>query len=181
MSEFLPPPDYVLMADCIYYEQVLSCSFRSIMIPYKIATLQSFWKSVVCLIVSHLISIQSIVPLVESLKLLCGPETCIVCCYEQRTEGVNPEVERQFFEVRLCFYFHKLSGDICHSYRLTCSHFFLSCCNRTSAVRRFLQRNKTQNLAVQTSTFCTFEEKPDYRTPIVTYKLGTVYWACLRY
>ncbi|XP_047467312.1 protein-lysine methyltransferase METTL21D [Mugil cephalus] len=62
VSAFLPPPHYVLMADCIYYE-------------------------------------QSIVPLVESLKLLSGPETCIICCYEQRTEGVNPEVERRFFEL----------------------------------------------------------------------------------
>ncbi|XP_037652058.1 protein-lysine methyltransferase METTL21D [Sebastes umbrosus] len=62
VSDFQPPPHYVLMADCIYYE-------------------------------------QSIVPLVESLKLLSGPETCIICCYEQRTEGVNPKVERQFFEL----------------------------------------------------------------------------------
>ncbi|XP_071402665.1 protein N-lysine methyltransferase METTL21D [Centroberyx affinis] len=62
VSDFLPPPHYVLMADCIYYK-------------------------------------QSIVPLVESLKLLAGPETCIICCYEQRTEGVNPKVERQFFEL----------------------------------------------------------------------------------
>ncbi|XP_040916792.1 protein-lysine methyltransferase METTL21D [Toxotes jaculatrix] len=62
VSEFMPPPHYVLMADCIYYE-------------------------------------QSIVPLVESLKLLSGPETCIICCYEQRTEGVNPKVERRFFEL----------------------------------------------------------------------------------
>ncbi|XP_034531716.1 protein-lysine methyltransferase METTL21D [Notolabrus celidotus] len=62
VSEFLPPPHYILMADCIYYE-------------------------------------QSIVPLVETLKLLSGPETCIICCYEQRTEGVNPKVERQFFEL----------------------------------------------------------------------------------
>uniref|UniRef100_A0A1A8F1K9 Methyltransferase like 21D n=1 Tax=Nothobranchius korthausae TaxID=1143690 RepID=A0A1A8F1K9_9TELE len=62
ISEFLPPPHYILMADCIYYE-------------------------------------QSIVPLVESLKLLSGPETCIICCYEQRTEGINPEVERKFFEL----------------------------------------------------------------------------------
>ncbi|XP_061599980.1 protein-lysine methyltransferase METTL21D [Cololabis saira] len=62
VCEFLPPPHFVLMADCIYYE-------------------------------------QSIVPLVESLKLISGPETCIICCYEQRTEGVNPEVERQFFEL----------------------------------------------------------------------------------
>ncbi|XP_049917566.1 protein-lysine methyltransferase METTL21D [Epinephelus moara] len=61
VSDFQPPPHYVLMADCIYYE-------------------------------------QSIAPLVESLKLLSGPETCIICCYEQRTEGVNPKVERRFFE-----------------------------------------------------------------------------------
>ncbi|KAM6961049.1 protein N-lysine methyltransferase METTL21D [Aplochiton taeniatus] len=60
--EFLPHPDYILMADCIYYE-------------------------------------QSIAPLVETLKLLSGPETCVLCCYEQRTEGVNPKVEREFFEL----------------------------------------------------------------------------------
>uniref|UniRef100_A0A667XJM1 Valosin containing protein lysine (K) methyltransferase n=1 Tax=Myripristis murdjan TaxID=586833 RepID=A0A667XJM1_9TELE len=62
VSEFLPPPHYILLADCIYYE-------------------------------------QSIMPLVESLKQLAGPETCIICCYEKRTEGVNPKVERQFFEL----------------------------------------------------------------------------------
>lgn len=44
-------------------------------------------------------SSQSISPLVESLKSLSGPETLIICCYEQRTEGVNPKVEEQFFEV----------------------------------------------------------------------------------
>ncbi|XP_075874263.1 protein N-lysine methyltransferase METTL21D [Nelusetta ayraudi] len=42
---------------------------------------------------------QSIIPLVESLKLLSGPETSIICCYEQRTEGVNPKVENTFFEL----------------------------------------------------------------------------------
>ncbi|XP_054653656.1 protein-lysine methyltransferase METTL21D isoform X1 [Dunckerocampus dactyliophorus] len=62
VSDFLPFPNYVLMADCIYYE-------------------------------------QSIAPLVETLKLLAGPETCVICCYEQRTEGINPKVERQFFEL----------------------------------------------------------------------------------
>ncbi|GAA6213613.1 protein-lysine methyltransferase METTL21D [Lates japonicus] len=75
VSEFLPPPHYILMADCIYYE-------------------------------------QSIVPLVESLKLLSGPETCIICCYEQRTEGVNPKVERQFFELlREHFTFEEIPSD----------------------------------------------------------------------
>ncbi|XP_029983437.1 protein N-lysine methyltransferase METTL21D [Sphaeramia orbicularis] len=62
VSDYMPPPHYILMADCIYYE-------------------------------------QSVVPLVETLKLLAGPETCIICCYEQRTEGVNPKVEKQFFEL----------------------------------------------------------------------------------
>ncbi|XP_015231557.1 PREDICTED: protein-lysine methyltransferase METTL21D [Cyprinodon variegatus] len=62
VSELLPHPHYILMADCIYYE-------------------------------------QSISPLVETLKQLSGPETSIICCYEQRTEGVNPEVERRFFEL----------------------------------------------------------------------------------
>ncbi|CAM4643772.1 unnamed protein product [Leuciscus chuanchicus] len=41
---------------------------------------------------------QSVEPLVETLKLLAGPETCIICCYEQRTVGVNPEIEKRFFE-----------------------------------------------------------------------------------
>ncbi|KAG7238542.1 hypothetical protein INR49_030815 [Caranx melampygus] len=64
VSEFLPLPHYILMADCIYYE-------------------------------------QSIVPLVECLKMLSGPETCIICCYEQRTEGVNPKVE-SLVETNFC-------------------------------------------------------------------------------
>ncbi|XP_064420778.1 protein-lysine methyltransferase METTL21D isoform X2 [Latimeria chalumnae] len=62
MSEFLPAPDYVLMADCIYYE-------------------------------------ESLIPLVKTLKDLTGPETCIICCYEQRTMGKNPEIEKKFFEI----------------------------------------------------------------------------------
>ncbi|NP_001134718.1 protein N-lysine methyltransferase METTL21D [Salmo salar] len=64
VSEFLPHPHFILMADCIYYE-------------------------------------QSVKPLVETLKHLVGPETTIICCYEQRTVGVNPKVEKQFFELLL--------------------------------------------------------------------------------
>ncbi|CAM4643727.1 unnamed protein product [Leuciscus chuanchicus] len=64
VEDFLPYPHYILMADCIYYE-------------------------------------QSVEPLVETLKLLAGPETCIICCYEQRTVGVNPEIEKRFFELLL--------------------------------------------------------------------------------
>ncbi|KAK1793376.1 hypothetical protein P4O66_011762, partial [Electrophorus voltai] len=64
VTDFLPHPHYVLMADCIYYE-------------------------------------QSVKPLVDTLKVLAGPETCIICCYEQRTLGLNPAVEKRFFEMLL--------------------------------------------------------------------------------
>ncbi|XP_051578883.1 protein-lysine methyltransferase METTL21D isoform X2 [Myxocyprinus asiaticus] len=47
------------------------------------------------------IAAKSVVPLVETLKVLAGPETCIICCYEQRTVGVNPEIEKRFFELLL--------------------------------------------------------------------------------
>uniref|UniRef100_A0A8C3IGT6 Valosin containing protein lysine methyltransferase n=1 Tax=Chrysemys picta bellii TaxID=8478 RepID=A0A8C3IGT6_CHRPI len=62
VKEFLPAPDYILMADCIYYEESLG-------------------------------------PLLKTLKDLSGPDTCIICCYEQRTMGKNPEIERKYFEL----------------------------------------------------------------------------------
>ncbi|XP_075699442.1 protein N-lysine methyltransferase METTL21D isoform X2 [Rhinoderma darwinii] len=60
--EFSPSPDYVLMADCIYYE-------------------------------------ESLKPLLRTLRTLASSETCILCCYEERTTGKNPEIERTFFEL----------------------------------------------------------------------------------
>ncbi|XP_060117387.1 protein N-lysine methyltransferase METTL21D [Heteronotia binoei] len=62
VTDFLPVPDYILMADCIYYE-------------------------------------ESLEPLIKTLKDLSGPETQILCCYEERTMGKNPEVERRYFEL----------------------------------------------------------------------------------
>ncbi|KAM6205225.1 protein N-lysine methyltransferase METTL21D [Sarcoramphus papa] len=62
VTEFQPPPDYILMADCIYYE-------------------------------------ESLEPLLKTLKDLTGPNTCVLCCYEQRTMGKNPEIERKYFEL----------------------------------------------------------------------------------
>nr|XP_034953175.1 protein-lysine methyltransferase METTL21D [Zootoca vivipara] len=62
VSDFLPAPDYILMADCIYYE-------------------------------------ESLEPLLKTLKDLAGPETTILCCYEERTMGKNPEVEKKYFEL----------------------------------------------------------------------------------
>ncbi|KAM4690654.1 protein N-lysine methyltransferase METTL21D [Rhinophrynus dorsalis] len=62
VTDFMPPPDYILMADCIYYE-------------------------------------ESLEPLLKTLKDLAGSETLILCCYEQRTMGKNPEIERKYFEL----------------------------------------------------------------------------------
>uniref|UniRef100_A0A8D2ERA8 Protein N-lysine methyltransferase METTL21D n=1 Tax=Theropithecus gelada TaxID=9565 RepID=A0A8D2ERA8_THEGE len=59
---FPSPPDYILMADCIYYE-------------------------------------ESLEPLLKTLKDISGFETCIICCYEQRTMGKNPEIEKKYFEL----------------------------------------------------------------------------------
>lgn len=64
-------PDYILMADCIYYE-------------------------------------ESLEPLLKTLKDLSGSETSIICCYEQRTMGKNPEIEKKYFELlQLDFDFEK--------------------------------------------------------------------------
>nr|XP_055217431.1 protein N-lysine methyltransferase METTL21D isoform X1 [Gorilla gorilla gorilla] len=69
---FPSPPDYILMADCIYYE-------------------------------------ESLEPLLKTLKDISGFETCIICCYEQRTMGKNPEIEKKYFELlQLHFDFEKI-------------------------------------------------------------------------
>uniref|UniRef100_A0A8C6QSD8 Valosin containing protein lysine (K) methyltransferase n=1 Tax=Nannospalax galili TaxID=1026970 RepID=A0A8C6QSD8_NANGA len=62
IEDLTSPPDYILMADCIYYE-------------------------------------ESLEPLLKTLKDLSGSETCIICCYEQRTMGKNPEIEKKYFEL----------------------------------------------------------------------------------
>ncbi|XP_067592642.1 protein N-lysine methyltransferase METTL21D isoform X1 [Pseudorca crassidens] len=72
IEDFPSPPDYILMADCIYYE-------------------------------------ESLEPLLKTLKDLSGSETCIICCYEQRTMGKNPEIEKKYFELlQLDFDFEKI-------------------------------------------------------------------------
>ncbi|XP_044292209.1 protein-lysine methyltransferase METTL21D [Varanus komodoensis] len=62
VADFLPAPDFILMADCIYYE-------------------------------------ESLEPLLKTMKDLASPDTCILCCYEERTMGKNPEIERRYFEL----------------------------------------------------------------------------------
>ncbi|XP_041266043.1 protein-lysine methyltransferase METTL21D isoform X2 [Onychostruthus taczanowskii] len=42
---------------------------------------------------------ESLEPLLKTLKDLTGPATCVLCCYEQRTVGKNPEIERKYFEL----------------------------------------------------------------------------------
>ncbi|XP_052595639.1 protein N-lysine methyltransferase METTL21D isoform X1 [Peromyscus californicus insignis] len=73
--EDVTSPDYILMADCIYYE-------------------------------------ESLEPLLKTLKDLSGSETCIICCYEQRTMGKNPEIEKKYFELlQLDFDFEEIPLD----------------------------------------------------------------------
>ncbi|XP_060031063.1 protein N-lysine methyltransferase METTL21D isoform X5 [Erinaceus europaeus] len=102
-ADFPSLPDYILMADCIYYE-------------------------------------ESLEPLLKTLKDLTGSETCIICCYEQRTVGKNPEIEKKYFELlQLDFDFEKIplekhdekyrSDDIHILYiRKKKSVFLLVCC-----------------------------------------------------
>lgn len=42
---------------------------------------------------------QSLEPLLKTLRELTGPDTCVLCCYEQRTVGRNPEIERRYLEL----------------------------------------------------------------------------------
>ncbi|KAI0226084.1 Protein-lysine methyltransferase METTL21D [Lamellibrachia satsuma] len=62
VSSFLPPPDYILLADCIYYT-------------------------------------QSLEPLVDTIVNLSSSKTTILCCYEERTTGNKPQLEKDFFKL----------------------------------------------------------------------------------
>ncbi|KAK2176972.1 hypothetical protein NP493_627g00038 [Ridgeia piscesae] len=59
---FLPAPDYILLADCIYYP-------------------------------------QSLEPLVDTVVKLSSSRTITLCCYEERTTGNKPELEKNFFKL----------------------------------------------------------------------------------
>ncbi|XP_060031059.1 protein N-lysine methyltransferase METTL21D isoform X2 [Erinaceus europaeus] len=60
-------------------------------------------------LVTGSIQAKSLEPLLKTLKDLTGSETCIICCYEQRTVGKNPEIEKKYFELlQLDFDFEKI-------------------------------------------------------------------------
>ncbi|XP_036910149.1 protein-lysine methyltransferase METTL21D isoform X2 [Sturnira hondurensis] len=60
-------------------------------------------------LVTGSVQAKSLEPLLKTLKDLSGPETCIICCYEQRTMGKNPEIEKKYFELlQLDFDFEKI-------------------------------------------------------------------------
>ncbi|XP_074656634.1 protein N-lysine methyltransferase METTL21D-like [Tubulanus polymorphus] len=42
---------------------------------------------------------ESLEPLVKTIKDLCRADTCVFCCFEQRTTGNKPELERRFLEL----------------------------------------------------------------------------------
>jgi hypothetical protein len=48
----------------------------------------------------HFIIFKSLEPLVQTIAGLCDNKlTTVLCCYEQRTTGNKPELEKKFFEV----------------------------------------------------------------------------------
>ncbi|XP_030710779.1 protein N-lysine methyltransferase METTL21D isoform X2 [Orcinus orca] len=60
-------------------------------------------------LVTGSVQAKSLEPLLKTLKDLSGSETCIICCYEQRTMGKNPEIEKKYFELlQLDFDFEKI-------------------------------------------------------------------------
>lgn len=42
---------------------------------------------------------QSLEPLVKTMADLCGDSTVVYCCYEERTTGNKPELQRKFMQV----------------------------------------------------------------------------------
>ncbi|MBN3293199.1 MT21D methyltransferase, partial [Polypterus senegalus] len=50
-------------------------------------------------LVTGTIKAKSLQPLIKTLNELSGDNTHIFCCYEQRTMGNNPVVEKKFFEL----------------------------------------------------------------------------------
>ncbi|XP_037690897.1 protein-lysine methyltransferase METTL21D isoform X2 [Choloepus didactylus] len=60
-------------------------------------------------LVTGSVQAKSLEPLLKTLKDLTGSETCVICCYEQRTMGKNPEIEKKYFELlQLDFDFEKI-------------------------------------------------------------------------
>lgn len=62
----------------------------------------------------HALALQSLEPLLRTIKDLSGNKTCIILSYEERTMGNNPKVEKRFFEVgfalELLFHlFHRMT------------------------------------------------------------------------
>ncbi|XP_038634198.1 protein-lysine methyltransferase METTL21D isoform X3 [Scyliorhinus canicula] len=50
-------------------------------------------------LVTGSIQAKSLEPLLWTMKELAGTNSCILCCYEERTMGNNPKIEIRFFEL----------------------------------------------------------------------------------
>ncbi|XP_078418662.1 protein N-lysine methyltransferase METTL21D isoform X2 [Cetorhinus maximus] len=50
-------------------------------------------------LVTGSIQAKSLEPLLRTMKELTGNNSCILCCYEERTIGNNPKIEINFFEL----------------------------------------------------------------------------------
>ena len=86
ITEFLPAPDFLLLADCIYYAAVSKQC-------WYLLCKSSFFSFLMVL------CFQSLEPLVKTIRELSCPATCVLCCFEERTTGNKPELQQKFFEV----------------------------------------------------------------------------------
>ena len=58
--------------------------------------------------------LQSLEPLLRTMVGLCGANTCIYCCYEERTTGNKPQLQRKFMKVTYRpWVFHTILIYIC--------------------------------------------------------------------
>ncbi|XP_033756890.1 protein-lysine methyltransferase METTL21D-like isoform X1 [Pecten maximus] len=63
---------------------------------------ESLGRTVDCVLMADCIYYdKSLGPLVETVCSLCSDKTTVFCCYEQRTTGNKPELERKFLELML--------------------------------------------------------------------------------
>ena len=47
--------------------------------------------------------LQSLEPLVNTITDLSTENTCVYCCYEERTTGDKPRLQKTFFKVHTCY------------------------------------------------------------------------------
>lgn len=158
MSEFLPPPHFVLMADCIYYEQVFYCSSL-----LKLPVRHDLFSADIFLILCHHILPHS------QLFHLWRPWSCsldqrpvLFAAMSSALRASTQKWKSSFLRLESNHNHISLHCLSSLAYSLWSVVLSFSCCRKTSTVWRSLQTNKTHSLEVQTSTSCTSEKSSEF-------------------